>query len=114
MAAGSEEISVAVQERQERSMLSLYRRLLELRRKHPALHAGIVEDVTAQSGVLSYRRTLGEERFEVLLNMTGEPQQVQSGKGKVVLTTIMDGEGAELGGDIVVEGAEGVLIRLES
>jgi alpha-glucosidase len=114
MAAGSEEISVAVQEGQERSMLSLYRRLLELRRKHPALHAGIVEDVTAQSGVLSYRRTLGEERFEVLLNMTGEPQQVQSGKGKVVLTTIMDGEGAELGGDIVIEGAEGVLIRLES
>jgi alpha-glucosidase len=110
--AGSAAISVATQEGQERSMLSLYRRLLALRREHPALHAGIVEDVTSQNGVLSYCRTLGEERFQVLLNMTGEPQHMQAGKGKIVLTTIMDGDGAEVEGDIVIEGAEGVLIRL--
>ena len=39
-----------------RSILSLYRQLLELRRTHPALHSGSIHSVAAEHGVLRYTR----------------------------------------------------------
>jgi alpha-glucosidase len=110
---GYERASVTAQLGVERSMLALYRRLLGLRRAHPALHAGQILDVRAKRGVLIYTRALGSERFQVLLNLTHEVQTANSGHGHIVLTTIMDGEGAPVGGPVVVEAGEGLLIRLD-
>ena len=50
------EHSVSAEDRDPRSVLSLYRQLLQLRRQHAALHAGAIDDVQAGNGVLSYRR----------------------------------------------------------
>jgi alpha-glucosidase len=94
-------------------MLSLYRKLLEVRRKHPALHAGEIRDVRSKRGVLVYTRALAAERFQVLLNLSHEVQTVNCDHGHIVMTTILDGEGARVGGPVVVEAGEGLLIALD-
>lgn len=107
-------LSVAAESAEERSVLSLYRRLLELRREHEALHAGAVSDVTAEGGVLRYVRTSATgRRLQVLLNLTGEHATAQAQQGRVLLTTLMDGAGGEVDGPMVLEGGEGILLELD-
>ena len=52
------------------SMLSLTRRLLALRRTHPALTLGTLALLPADGDVLAYERRLGEERLLVTLNLS--------------------------------------------
>jgi len=113
--AGYEAANVAVESADPRSMLSLYRRLIELRRRHPALHAGEIHDIRSKRGVLTYTRSHpgSTDRFQVLLNLTHEIQTVNCDHGHVVLTTILDGEGAPVGGPIVIESGEGLLVALD-
>ena len=107
--------NVASESADERSMLSLYRKLIRTRRNHPALHAGEIHDVRSKRGVLSYTRSLpgSDDRFQVLLNLTNEVQTVNCDHGHVVMTTILDGEGAHVGGPVVIESGEGLLISLD-
>ena len=105
--------NVASETADSRSMLALYRKLLELRRKYPALHAGEVHEVHAKRGVLSYVRQLGGERFQVLLNLTNDVQTVNCYPGKVAVTTILDGDGALVDGPLAIEAGEGLLIEME-
>ncbi len=104
---------VEVQSQAPRSMLALYRRLLELRRKHPALHAGVIDHVTAESGVLSYRRHFNDQHLQVFLNLTDDLQTITCEDGRVLLTTILDGEGGQVGGKLILEASEGLLIALD-
>jgi len=114
-------VNVATESSDPRSMLALYRRLIELRRAHPALHAGEIHDIRSKRGVLSYTRThpgaiSGSgpgDRFQILLNLTHDPQTVSCDDGHILLTTIMDGAGSPVGGPIVVEPGEGLLIALD-
>jgi alpha-glucosidase len=110
---GHQQANVATESENPRSMLALYRQLLHLRQTHPALHAGEILDVRAKRGVLSYTRALATGRFQVLLNLSHEAQTANCGHGHIVLTTILDGEGARVGGPIVVEAGEGLLVRLD-
>ena len=102
--------SVAAQRPESQSILNLYRALLAKRRLSPALYAGDVSNVTSQSGVLIYRRTFDKERLQVVLNLTNQPQQVASIHGRVLLTTLLDGEGGQVDGTLWLEPAEGVLL----
>jgi alpha-glucosidase len=54
------------------SMLTLYRELIALRRRHPALSVGSYGALDFADGVLSYRRDEGEDHVAVLLNLGGE------------------------------------------
>jgi alpha-glucosidase len=109
--------NAAVQAGDGKSMLMLYRRLLALRRLHDTLHAGAIAEVVAEGSVLRYRRVAlaeGESTdFLVLLNLGAEVATVECPKGTVVLTTLLDGEGAEVDGAVVVEGGEGLLVALD-
>jgi alpha-glucosidase len=107
------EVNVAVEGVDRRSMLSLYRALLHVRRRSAALRDGAIEDVRVAGSALSYVRTSGEERVEVHLNLGKEPQEVRSSQGHILLTTLMDGAGAPVEGELTLEGGEGVLVRLE-
>ena len=93
-------------------MLNLYRRLLALRRQYPALHAGEITEVTAEGSLLRFRRTGTTQKFQVLLNLGAEPVGTHCDAGTVLLTTLLDGEGAEAEGMLTVEGGEGLLIAL--
>jgi alpha-glucosidase len=105
-------VNVAVEGVDHRSMLSLYRVLLSLRREFAALHSGAISDVRAQDGVLSYVRSHEDERFQIHLNLTGEHRQVPSEAGHILLTTVMDGAGSEVEGSMVLEGGEGAIVML--
>ncbi len=105
--------NAAAQRGRPRSMLNLYRSLLALRREHPALYQGAIGDVAAEAAVLRYQRSHEGKRFQVLLNLGGEPAVTRCEPGRVVLTTLLDGEGAAVDGDVTVEGGEGLLIALD-
>ena len=111
-------MNAATQATEAKSMLTLYRRLLALRRLHDTLHAGAIADVAAEGSVLRYRRVALEDGqstdFMVLLNLGSEVATVACPKGTVVLTTLLDGEGAEVDGNVVIEGGEGLLVALDT
>ena len=110
--ASRDNVNVAAQGVDHRSMLSLYRALLALRRGFAALHSGAIGDVRAHEGVLSYTRTLNEERFQVHLNLTSEPRQVLSEHGHILFTSLMDDAGSEVVSSLVLEGGEGAIVML--
>jgi alpha-glucosidase len=110
--------NAATQSRQPRSMLTLYRSLLALRRQHDTLHAGAIADVSAADGVLRFRRVAllaGESTdFQILLNLGNDVALVPCAPGTIVLTTLLDGEGSRVDGPIQIEAGEGLLIALDA
>jgi alpha-glucosidase len=56
----------------ERSMLTLYRRLLEIRRQYAALEIGAYQPLGAEHDVLFYRRSLETQEIIVALNFSAE------------------------------------------
>jgi alpha-glucosidase len=109
--------SVETESKDAGSVLSLYRNLLALRRKHPALHSGDVYGVKptdeGNQNVLAYRRTDGVERMQVLLNLTGEPQTVACPPGRVLLSTHSGHDSTEFSGSVTLGPHEGLLITLD-
>ena len=69
-------VTVEAQAKDPGSTLELFRRALEIRRRHPALGAGSMEWLDRPAGVLSFTREPG---FACLVNVTGEPVPVLSG-----------------------------------
>jgi alpha-glucosidase len=109
--------NAAMQSKDRRSMLTLYRRLLALRRMHDTLHAGAIADVSADGAILGYRRTGltdgASGDFLVLLNLGPDVATTSCPPGEIVLTTLLDGEGARVDGPVTIEGGEGLLIALD-
>jgi alpha-glucosidase len=88
--------SVHEQDRDASSMLSLYRRLLTLRRGNAALVAGTIENVAAHGDVLTYERRYDGQRLLIALNMGGENATVHSHAGVVLLSTLAERDGQAL------------------
>jgi alpha-glucosidase len=109
--------NASTQRSDSKSMLTLYRHLLALRRRHDTLHAGAIADVVAEGNVLRYRRMAlpdGESTdFQVLLNLGDEIATTRCAPGTVVLTTLLDGAGARVDGEVKIEAGEGLLIALD-
>ena len=106
-------LSVQVESHQPRSPLALYRKLIKLRRQYPALHAGPISNVVADDGVLRYQRhDAAGPTLLILANFTGDLRTVQVPHARVLLTTILDGDGAEADGTFTLEAHEGVLLEL--
>ncbi|MBE3142561.1 MAG: DUF3459 domain-containing protein, partial [Planctomycetes bacterium] len=99
-------------------ILSLYRRLLEVRKDTPALYAGSyqpVDGVPEDSFV--YLRQMNSKRFLVVLNSSPETVHFSLpalGKGRVVVSTGLNRENeAVVLADLSLAGKEGLLIELE-
>lgn len=88
------ERNVAVQDANERSMLTLYRRLLALRREYAALAVGDFKMLPAPAGVLRYARGSGFGRIVVVLNLTASEKRLDL-IGRPLLSTV--------GGEVVAE-----------
>jgi oligo-1,6-glucosidase/alpha-glucosidase len=82
--------NVAVQEGDRKSMLHLYRRLLALRREHPALAVGAIELLDAPDRVLGYARSHEGSRLVVLLNLTS--RNVEIDWWGIPLLSTLDGD----------------------
>jgi len=117
------EINAATQSRNPKSIFSLYRHLLALRRQHDTLHSGDIADVQAEGNLLRYRRTSPPDGdstdFQILLNLGNDMITAHCPPGTVVLTTMLDGAGSLVGkedgsdGEITLEAGEGLLIALD-
>ena len=105
--------NVAAIEHAPRSILTLYRRLIDLRRIHPTLVRGKLQSVLAESGVLRFERVESGTCILVLLNMSKDSVQVAVGSGTVLASTGLDREGQELSGTINLKAAEGLILSLD-
>jgi alpha-glucosidase len=86
--------NVTAQRSDTTSLLSLYRRLIRLRREHAALTTGRYDGLPLESDdVLAYIRADDDQQFLIVLNFAGTEQVVDlplSGPGQVVLSTYHD------------------------
>jgi alpha-glucosidase len=95
-----EEVNVAAQKADPRSMLSLTRCLLALRRELSALAEGGYEPISdgVPADCMAYLRRDGEGECLVALNFSGERRELLltgRGKGRVEISTRLDREGTE-------------------
>jgi alpha-glucosidase len=96
------------------SLLTLYRRLLALRRSEPALAAGRYEPVRNQGSVLAYRRCLEDRTLLIALNMGAEPREFAfDGRGELLLSTLPGNEGKRIAAVCPLRSGEGVILKLE-
>jgi len=109
--------NATAQSTRPRSILTLYRKLLQLRRQHDTLHSGGIADVAAEGNILRFRRVAlpngHSTDFQLLFNLGNDIATTQCAPGTVVLTTILDGEGSHVEGTVTLEAGEGLLIALD-
>jgi len=87
-------VNVVTEQEFESSFLGVYQRLIRLRREIPALHAGQYVPLTSDEGIFLYLRTMGEEKYLIALNFTGDVRTLyldDFDSGYILLSTIMDG-----------------------
>jgi alpha-glucosidase len=95
-----------------RSILTLYRRLIALRRSRPALVTGTKRLVQAADNVIAYQRCEGSERLLVALNLGHEPRELPPIDGTVLLSTHLDRDGDPLSGPARLRADEGIIVDI--
>jgi alpha-glucosidase len=110
------QVNVAVERADPRSMLTMTRRLLALRREREALAVGAYRPLDeVPEACFVYERQSDSQRLLVALNFSSEPQVLhlsEPAHGSVVLSTLLDREGAIDLADFELRGNEGCLIVL--
>jgi alpha-glucosidase len=108
--------NVENQRRDGTSFLSLYRRLIALRRSEPALQLGSYRAIYTRKDAWLFLRELDDARILIALNMGSEPTAVAFTsdpiQGRILLSTYLDREGEEASGSIDLRSHEGVAINL--
>jgi alpha-glucosidase len=98
-----------------KSILSLYRALIALRRKLSQLVTGDYEPIAAEGDILLYRRRNEDGAVVIALNLGGEPASITSssiGFGReILLSTFLDREAEKIEGVLDLRGNEGVIIE---
>ncbi len=98
-----------------RSLLSLYRRLIALRRSSAALTEGAYRPVTVTDDVLAYERVAGGRRVLIALNFAAFPVVLPLPAGVrngTVLVSSAGREGESLSDSVALLGHEGAVIAL--
>jgi len=97
-----------------RSILSLYKALIRLRKQRPQLVAGSYVPVVAEGDLLLYRREADGAAIMVALNLGAEPISLSSDAigldGQILLSTHMDRDAEPVDGSLDLRGNEGVVI----
>lgn len=98
------------------SILQLYRRLLALRRKRPALRAGSYRPLVASGDLLLFVRECDKDRVLVALNLGVEPTSVTFARGHLAgtlfLSTFCQRDCEVVRNSINLQGNEGVMVEL--
>ncbi|MBK1438490.1 DUF3459 domain-containing protein [Parapedobacter sp. ISTM3] len=101
------------------SMLSLHRKLIELRNSEPALNQGSYTPLFSNDQVIVYRRDSPDgDSFLVVLNLTSRPCRYRQSQqpylhGQVVVATSPEMEDTIISENIYLNGDEGIVVRLE-
>jgi alpha-glucosidase len=109
--------NVAVERDDPGSILSLYKRLIELRQSEQPLMVGSYRPVPAEGDLLTYIREHEGDRFLAALNFGHEAQTFPldtACHGHLAISTHLDREGEKVAGAIELRADEGVLVRLDA
>ena len=123
VAADITEINVERQRRDPASLLSLYRQLIDLRRREPALSVGGYEPLALPADVgdvIAYRRHAGGRQFLVVLNLGAEPQVFRQPddepgrpSGRIAPSTHLHRQREPVSQSVELRPNEGVVVELE-
>ncbi len=109
--------NVAVEREEPASILSLYRTLIDLRRREPALTLGAWEPMAAEGDVIAYLRRHEDRRLLVALNLGSAPYRLvlpqRVGGGRVLVSTLHGRAGQPTTKEIDLRADEGVIVALE-
>lgn len=112
-------LNVASEKNDAYSMLSFYKKMIQLRQKELCLMAGDYKPLHSDNQMIAYyRRMEGQPAFLIILNLSHRPCYFPSGKGPVrgviEIATSPELEGMEVSDEINLGGDQGVVIRLSS
>jgi alpha-glucosidase len=98
------------------SILTLYRLLIEARRRHRALSIGDYLSLHCRDHVFAYERRYGGERLMVALNMGHDDETLalptDAPPGQILLSTHLDREAEPVESTVAIRRDEGVIIKL--
>ena len=109
-------VNVAAECEDATSMLTLYRRLIELRRAEPALAVGAYAMLEADEDVIAYTRQADMRRLLVALNFASAERAFDlapwSARATILLSTHLDRSREALGAKLRLRADEGVIVEL--
>ena len=116
IAADYQTVNVSLAQNQPTSILTLYHRLIELRRALPALSIGDFAPLPADDELMAYIRKTAERRLLVVLNLSAKPKcfsmsELQCG-GSLLLSTYLDRSQQMLHDKLALRPDEGAIIQL--
>jgi alpha-glucosidase len=107
--------NVAVEQKDPRSFLSLYQKLLALRRNTPALEVGSYRRAEVSGDLLAYVREHAGQRLLVALNLGPHQVTLQTAElagGQVTMSTYLDREEVVRGQSLTLRGDEGLIVGI--
>jgi alpha-glucosidase len=106
-------VNVARQLNDPHSMLSLYRRLIRLRKQTPALLEGTYREFeTAPEDCLVFHRETPTQHVIVALNMSNEPREIKTPASKILLSTILERTSESIPSPLHLAPDEGVIAEI--
>jgi alpha-glucosidase len=97
-----------------KSLLWLYRSLIELRQREPALRIGEFKPLRSRNDVLMFGRHYEQDHLFVALNIVDQPRKcVFSESGRQLLSTYLDRDAKTMRGPFLLRANEGVILKLD-
>lgn len=107
--------NVGEQQRDERSLLALFRALMALRQEHSCLRQGDYEPLRSRHDVLAFKRVQDGREMLIALNIAAEPRTWHwQGLGRLLMSSHLDLRPRSLpDASILLRANEGVIIALD-
>jgi alpha-glucosidase len=111
------QVNVESQERNARSLLALYRRLVALRRAEPVLLDGIQTPIVYRPPLLLFRREGRGRRLMIVINMAGDNQSFDfsdvARQARLLLSSYLDRDNESSQQVVRLRSKEGVILAVE-
>jgi alpha-glucosidase len=98
--------------RQRDKILTLYRKLIRLRRSNEALISGGLKGVVANGNILRYERSDDGQHFAILLNLGNDQEEINLERGRIVVSTYLDREDDLFERNVSLRSSEGLIVNL--
>lgn len=96
-----------------RSIIWLYRRLIELRKTEPALTAGAYQAMRSRDDVVMFKRSYADRELLIALNFSATPRRFSfEGQAHLLISSHLDREPAPLSSPSILREDEGVILTL--
>jgi alpha-glucosidase len=110
------ERNVEIEHADPQSILTLYQKLLRIRRETRTLLFGSYRRVVAEGRVLKFSRELDDDKLVVVLNLSDEPASSDlpdRRSGYLLVSTCLDRNMEKFSGHVALRPNEGVIVRLD-